>query len=189
MIEDSRFQQLLDMVEEGVPQLDKVGLEHRKWAYSKLQLPGRYRAKANLSVRLLDKAKDLQGDLMDAVEVEAILEMVETQHEVFNKVNASTAIHRVARLATQPGAGGRSKGAAPPKLSEILADERFVRLMRMVEKGVPEMTIQGISNVLWALARLQVPVSPEFLETVAGRAAHQADRAEPKVGRCRLTSA
>ena len=38
----------------------KVGLENRKWAYHKLVLPGEYRAKSALSVRLLDRAKDLQ---------------------------------------------------------------------------------------------------------------------------------
>jgi hypothetical protein len=43
-------------------QLDKVGLENRKWAYHKLVLPSEYRSKATLSVRLLDRAKDLQGE-------------------------------------------------------------------------------------------------------------------------------
>ena len=54
-------------------------VENRKWAYHKLMLPSEYRARAALSVRLLDRAKDLQGELMDAVDVEQILLMVEDQ--------------------------------------------------------------------------------------------------------------
>ena len=55
---DPRFARLLEMVEGGVQQLDKVGLEHRRWAYHKLALPSEYRMRAALSIRLLDRAKD-----------------------------------------------------------------------------------------------------------------------------------
>ena len=57
---DPRFVKLVELVEASAAQLDKVGLENRKWAYHKLVLPGEYRAKSALSVRLLDRAKDLQ---------------------------------------------------------------------------------------------------------------------------------
>ena len=40
MCADGRFATLLEMVEGGVQQLDKVGLEHRRWAYHRV----RYRA-------------------------------------------------------------------------------------------------------------------------------------------------
>ena len=47
-------------------------------------------------------AKDLQGDLLDATDVETILVAVEDASEIFNKVNVSTAVHRVARLVRAP---------------------------------------------------------------------------------------
>ena len=52
-------------------------LENRKWAYHKLMLPTEYRARAAHAVRQLDRAKDLQGDLLDATDVETILVAVE----------------------------------------------------------------------------------------------------------------
>jgi len=174
---DARFAKLLEMVEGGVQQLDKVGLEHRRWAYQKLALPSEYRMKAALSIRLLDRAKDLQGDLMDASDVEFILTMVEEQEEVFNKVNASTALHRVARLSTQ-----RVPGQNKPAFDRaaLLGDDRFQTLMNMVERFTGEMSMQGVSNVLWALARLEYPVQEALLDALAARAASQASSAEPK---------
>jgi hypothetical protein len=174
---DARFSRLLEMVEGGVQQLDKVGLEHRRWAYHKMALPSEYRMKAALSIRLLDRAKDLQGDLMDASDVEFILTMVEEQEEVFNKVNASTALHRVARLTTQ-----RLPGQLRPTMerSTLFGDERFQTLMSMVDRMAGEMSMQGVSNVLWALARLDYPTDEALLEALAARAGSQAASAEPK---------
>ena len=174
---DARFARLLEMVEGGVQQLDKVGLEHRRWAYHKMALPSEYRMKAALSIRLLDRAKDLQGDLMDASDVEFILTMVEEQEEVFNKVNASTALHRVARLTTQ-----RLPGQLRPTMerSTLFGDERFQTLMSMVDRMAGEMSMQGVSNVLWALARLDYPADEALLEALAARAGSQAASAEPK---------
>ena len=174
---DGRFATLLEMVEGGVQQLDKVGLEHRRWAYHKLALPSEYRMKAALSIRLLDRAKDLQGDLMDASDVEFILTLVEEQEEVFNKVNASTALHRVARLATQ-----RVPGQTKPSVerSTLFADARFQTLMSMVDRMAGEMSMQGVSNALWALARLDYPADETLREALANRAASQAAFAESK---------
>ena len=174
---DGRFATLLEMVEGGVQQLDKVGLEHRRWAYHKLALPSEYRMKAALSIRLLDRAKDLQGDLMDASDVEFILTLVEEQEEVFNKVNASTALHRVARLATQ-----RVPGQTKPSVerSTLFADARFQTLMSMVDRMAGEMSMQGVSNALWALARLDYPADETLREALANRAASQAASAESK---------
>jgi len=173
---DARFAKLVEMVEGGVQQLDKVGLEHRRWAYHKLALPSEYRMRAALSIRLLDRAKDLQGDLMDAADVEFILTMVEDQEEVFNKVNASTALHRVARLTTQTFPG-KTKGM---DRNELFGDERFQTLMGMVDRMAGEMSMQGVSNVLWAMARLEYPTEPALLESLAARAASQAPTAEAK---------
>jgi hypothetical protein len=173
---DSRFATLLEMVEGGVQQLDKVGLEHRRWAYHKLALPSEYRMRAALSIRLLDRAKDLQGDLMDAADVEFILTMVEEQEEVFNKVNASTALHRVARLTTQT-IPGKTKSA---DRTTLFGDARFQTLMNMVDRMACEMSMQGVSNALWALARLDYPTSPAMLESLAARASLQASTAEAK---------
>ena len=100
VVADRRFQDLVEFVERHARALDRVGLENRKWAYHKLMLPTEYRARAAHAVRQLDKAKDLQGDLLDATDVETILVAVEDAAEIFNKVNVSTAVHRVARLAT-----------------------------------------------------------------------------------------
>jgi 2-phospho-L-lactate transferase/gluconeogenesis factor (CofD/UPF0052 family) len=107
VVADRRFQDLVEFVERHARALDRVGLENRKWAYHKLMLPTEYRARAAHAVRQLDKAKDLQGDLLDATDVETILVAVEDAAEIFNKVNVSTAVHRVARLATTktPGIG------------------------------------------------------------------------------------
>ena len=109
VVADSRFSVLLDCVETHANKLDKVGLERRKWSYAKLALPSEYRMRAALSVRLLDRAKDLQGDLMDATDAGFILNRVEEQYDVFNKVNASTALHRLARVITQPNFGSNNR--------------------------------------------------------------------------------
>ena len=53
---DPRFLQLVEAVEERSAQLDRVGLENRKWAY-KLMLPSECPPWAALSVRLLDRAR------------------------------------------------------------------------------------------------------------------------------------
>merc|ERR1712216_371812 len=87
VLADARFSVLLDCVETHANKLDKLGLERRKWSYAKLALPSEYRMRAALSVRLLDRAKDLQGDLMDATDAGFILNRVEEQYDVFNKVN------------------------------------------------------------------------------------------------------
>ena len=154
---DPRFLQLVEAVEERSAQLDRVGLENRKWAYHKLMLPSEYRARAALSVRLLDRAKDLQGELMDAVDVEQILLMVEDQCEIFNKVDVSTALHRVARLATT-----NMPGVAPVDAAAVMHDPRFAKLMTLVEETAEEMAVVSVSNVLWALARLHYPASPSW---------------------------
>ena len=108
VLADARFSVLLDCVETHANKLDKLGLERRKWSYAKLALPSEYRMRAALSVRLLDRAKDLQGDLMDATDAGFILNRVEEQYDVFNKVNASTALHRLARVITQPNFGSNN---------------------------------------------------------------------------------
>ena len=110
VLADARFSVLLDCVETHANKLDKLGLERRKWSYAKLALPSEYRMRAALSVRLLDRAKDLQGDLMDATDAGFILNRVEEQYDVFNKVNASTALHRLARVITQPNFGSNNNG-------------------------------------------------------------------------------
>ena len=97
VVADRRFKDLVAFVESHARALDRVGLENRKWAYHKLMLPTEYRARAALAVRALDKARDLQGDLVDAMDVESVLVAVEDHAEIFNKVNVSTAVHRVAR--------------------------------------------------------------------------------------------
>ena len=162
-------------MEERSAQLDRVGLENRKWAYHKLMLPSEYRARAALSVRLLDRAKDLQGELMDAVDVEQILLMVEDQCEIFNKVNVSTALHRVARLATT-----NMPGVAPVDAAAVMHDPRFAKLMTLVEETAEEMAVVSVSNVLWALARLHYPASPELVDILAARAARECASAEPR---------
>ena len=172
---DPRFLQLVEAVEERSAQLDRVGLENRKWAYHKLMLPSEYRARAALSVRLLDRAKDLQGELMDAVDVEQILLMVEDQCEIFNKVNVSTALHRVARLATT-----NMPGVAPVDAAAVMHDPRFAKLMTLVEETAEEMAVVSVSNVLWALARLHYPASPELVDILAARAARECASAEPR---------
>ena len=111
MLADARFSVLLDCVETHANKLDKLGLERRKWSYAKLALPSEYRMRAALSVRLLDRAKDLQGDLMDATDAGFILNRVEEQYDVFNKVNASTALHRLARVITQPNFGSNNNNS------------------------------------------------------------------------------
>jgi hypothetical protein len=108
VLADNRFSVLLDCVEMHASKLDKLGLERRKWSYAKLALPSEYRMRAALSVRLLDRAKDLQGDLMDATDAGFILNRVEEQYDIFNKVNASTALHRLARVITQPNFGSNT---------------------------------------------------------------------------------
>ena len=108
VLADNRFSVLLDCVETHANKLDKLGLERRKWSYAKLALPSEYRMRAALSVRLLDRAKDLQGDLMDATDAGFILNRVEEQYDIFNKVNASTALHRLARVITQPNFGSNT---------------------------------------------------------------------------------
>jgi len=70
---------------------------------------------------------------MDATDVEQIFLMIEDQAEVFNKVNVSTAIHRVARLATTQIPGVKEEDA-----KAVISDKRFVQLMEMVvEKAGP----------------------------------------------------
>jgi hypothetical protein len=156
--------------------LDRGGLENRKWAYHKLQLSSELRAAAAMSVRALDRAKDLQGDLMDASDVEDVLLAVEELGDVFNKVNCSTALHRVARLCTTPAAAGSPR----PDVAAVAHDERFRALLAMVERSAHEMEIVSISNTLWAFARLRLRPSDATVSTLASRAVDQCADAEPR---------
>ena len=140
-------------------------------------LPSEYRMKAALSIRLLDRRRICKGTSWTREDFEFILTLVEEQEEVFNKVNASTALHRVARLATQ-----RVPGQTKPSVerSTLFADARFQTLMSMVDRMAGEMSMQGVSNALWALARLDYPADETLREALANRAASQAAFAESK---------
>ena len=202
---DARFARLVESVELFSRELDRVGLENRKWAYHKLMLPSEYRARAALAVRALDKARDLQGDLVDAMDVESVLVAVEDHAEIFNKVNVSTALHRVARLVTtrgmnqnQHGGGGggsehgeasssavSSSSAAASRAphhtaSSLMSDARFAKLMTLVEEKAGEMSAVSVSNALWATARLRYPASEALVEKLASRAATECAKAEPR---------
>jgi len=132
VVADLRFQKLLEMCEMNANKLDKLGLERRKWSYAKLALPSEYRMRAALSVRLLDRAKDLQGDLMDAQDAGFILNRVEEQFDVFNKVNASTALHRLARIITQPNFANNSIDKRKPTTT-MRARPRTVKSNILIE--------------------------------------------------------
>ena len=179
VVADRRFKDLVAFVESHARALDRVGLENRKWAYHKLMLPTEYRARAAHAVRQLDRAKDLQGDLLDATDVETILVAVEDASEIFNKVNVSTAVHRVARLATTtspPGASGGSTNDA----RTVVHDARFQTLMRLVSEKAPEMAIVSVANALWAMARLQHAGPEGTVDALARRAARECAGAEPR---------
>ena len=205
---DARFARLVESVELFSRELDRVGLENRKWAYHKLMLPSEYRARAALAVRALDKARDLQGDLVDAMDVESVLVAVEDHAEIFNKVNVSTALHRVARLVTTRGmnqhgggGGGSEHGEASSSAvssssakatslsasraphhtaSSLMSDARFAKLMTLVEEKAGEMSAVSVSNALWATARLRYPASEALVEKLASRAATECAKAEPR---------
>ena len=180
---DPRFHRLVRTLESKSSELDKLGLENRKRAYHKLRVDADLRARAALSVRLLERAKDIQGDLMDAASVQDVLVMVEEQGEIFNKVNTSTALHRIARLATttpyaNDGDNRRSSDAVP----HITRDLRFRLLLQMASALCENMSIVSVSNALWALARLRVDLGETnaLLDDLAGRAAATAHGAQPK---------
>ena len=175
VVEDRRFKSLVEFVERNSKKLDRVGLENRKWAYHKLMLPSEYRSRAAHAVRQLDKAKDLQGDLLDATDVEQILVAVEDDFEIFNKVNVSTAVHRVARLATT-----RMPGVAPVDVGRLKADTRLHKLMALVEEKAPEMAIVSVANSLWAMARLQWAGSGGTVDALARRASRECVGGEPR---------
>jgi hypothetical protein len=166
-------------------------------------LPSEYRARAALAVRALDKARDLQGDLVDAMDVESVLVAVEDHAEIFNKVNVSTALHRVARLVTTRGmnqhggsGGGSEQGEASSSAvssssaaasraphhtaSSLMSDARFAKLMTLVEEKAGEMSAVSVSNALWATARLRYPANEALVEKLASRAATECAKAEPR---------
>lgn len=179
VVADRRFQDLVEFVERHARALDRVGLENRKWAYHKLMLPTEYRARAAHAVRQLDKAKDLQGDLLDATDVETILVAVEDAAEIFNKVNVSTAVHRVARLATTktPGIGSSTPQVDP---RTVVHDARFQTLMQLVLEKADEMQIVSVANALWAMARLGHAGPVGTVDALASRAARECAGAEPR---------
>ena len=139
-------------------------------------LPSEYRARAALAVRALDKARDLQGDLVDAMDVESVLVAVEDHAEIFNKVNVSTALHRVARLVTTRGmnqhggggGGGSEHGEASSSAvssssakatslsrlarhhtaSSLMSDARFAKLMTLVEEKAPDERGERVERAL-----------------------------------------
>ena len=175
VVADRRFKDLVEFVESHARVLDRVGLENRKWAYHKLMLPTEYRARAAHAVRQLDKAKDLQGDLLDATDVETILVAVEDSSEIFNKVNVSTAVHRIARLATTKTPGGASVDSRA-----VVGDARFQTLMTLVHEKAPEMAIVSVANALWAMARLQHAGPEGAVDALARRATRESAGAEPR---------
>ena len=123
IMSDARFESLIRTLESKSSELDKLGLENRKRAYHKLRVDADLRAGASLSVRLLERSKDIQGDLMDASSVEEVLLMVEEQGEVFNKVNTSTALHRIAKIATAvPDANAGAKQQSPDAVLSMARD-------------------------------------------------------------------
>ena len=180
---DPRFESLVRVLESKSSELDKLGLENRQRAYHKLRVDADLRARAALSVRLLERAKDIQGDLMDAASVEDVLLMVEEQGEIFNKVNTSTALHRIARLATTaPHAGVGDNHRPSDEIPQITRDLRFRQLLEMASALCEKMSIVSVSNVLWALARLRIDLGETnaLFDDLAGRAAATAHSAQPK---------
>ena len=181
VVADRRFKDLVEFVESHARALDRVGLENRKWAYHKLMLPTEYRARAAHAVRQLDKAKDLQGDLLDATDVETILVAVEDSAEIFNKVNVSTAAHRIARLATTKTPGASSVDSrSSTDARAVVHDARFQTLMTLVHEKAPEMAIVSVANALWAMARLQHAGPEGAVDALARRAARECAGAEPR---------
>ena len=180
---DPRFECLIQTLESKSSELDKLGLENRKRAYQKLRVDADLRAGAALSVRLIERAKDIQGDLMDAASVEDVLLLVEKQGEIFNKVNTSTALHRIARIAsTAPYATAGANQQSPDAVLRITRDERFHHLLQLATALSKEMSIVSVSNTLWALARLRCDIHEinALLDDLAGRAAATAHNAQPK---------
>lgn len=62
-------------------------------------------------------------------------------------INAVTALHRLARVAT------------PFQREQLLADGRFVKLLEAAEASLPWVDAQGVSNLLWAKTRLELSLS------------------------------
>ena len=183
IMSDARFESLIRTLESKSSELDKLGLENRKRAYHKLRVDADLRAGAALSVRLLERSKDIQGDLMDASSVEEVLLMVEEQGEVFNKVNTSTALHRIAKIATAvPDANAGAKQQSPDAVLSMARDDRFRHLLQMATLFCKEMSVVSISNVLWALARLRCDLDEidMLVGDLAGRAAATVHNAQPK---------
>ena len=110
--------------------------------------------------------------------------MVEEQGEVFNKVNTSTALHRIAKIATAvPDANAGAKKQSPDAVLSMARDDRFRHLLQMATLFCKEMSIVSISNALWALARLRCDLDEidMLVDDLAGRAAATVHKHSPNI--------
>ena len=61
--------------------------------------------------------------------------MVEEQGEIFNKVNTSTALHRIAKIATAvPDANAGAKQQSPDAVLSMAGSDRYAYLLQMATR-------------------------------------------------------
>jgi hypothetical protein len=91
--------------------------------------------------------------LAGAQTVHAVLDVVAAVGGSFTPVNTSTALHRLARLATLGG------GQVPPSQG----DSRVAALLALADAQVCDMRPRNLANTVWAVATLGLTPSPTFL--------------------------
>lgn len=83
----------------------------------------------------------LQRQLSNATSSDEVLSLVDTQLSKFDRIHLATALHRVAHFAP-----------------ETHTDERVQLLLQRVHATLQQQDAHGIANVLWASAKLQLPL-------------------------------
>ena len=93
--------------------------------------------------------------IADAQTVHAVLDVVAAVGSSFTPVNTSTALHRLARLATL------NSTQVPP----TDGDSRVATLLALADAQVCEMRPRNLANTVWAVARLGLTPGSTFLDS------------------------
>lgn len=119
-----------------------------------------------------DICRKLNQSICACDTTEGVLSLVASSGHQMNAVNLSTAMHRVARWTKK----------SHLDVDEVRSSAPWKKLVRLAHLRVTDMTVQGISNMLWAVGvmRLDVEEETQFLNSLADAARNHASEHTPQ---------
>mmetsp|Transcript_16585 Transcript_16585/g.36693 ORF Transcript_16585/g.36693 Transcript_16585/m.36693 type:complete len:550 (-) Transcript_16585:172-1821(-) len=119
-----------------------------------------------------DTCRKLNQAICASESAEQVLALVASSGHQMNAVNLSTAMHRVARWTKK----------SQLDVDEVRSSAPWKKLVRLSHQRVADVTVQGISNMLWAAGVLRVDVEQDaqFMAALAETASKHATEHTPQ---------